>query len=140
MAEAHTFYLEILTPERPFYGGLAQGLILPSLDGQLGVEPGHEPAVTAMEPGELRYKMNDHWEVAAVGSGFAEIKQEYVIVLTSFAERPEEIDRMEEERARKRAQEALRQSHSQAEFRANQIMLARAMARLRNSRNPVNLD
>ena len=52
----------------------------------------------------------------------------------------EEIDRMEEERARKRAEEAMRQSHSQAQFRANQIMLARAMARLRNSRNNVNLD
>ena len=42
--------------------------------------------------------------------------------------------------SRRQAEEALRQSHSQAQFRANQAMLARAMARLRNSRSNINLD
>ena len=53
---------------------------------------------------------------------------------------PEDVDRSRAERTRRQAEEALRQSHSQAEFRANQAMLARAMARLRNSRNNINLD
>ena len=54
MADSGTFFLEIITPDRQFYEGLAQSLILPAVDGQMGVEPGHEPAVTAVEPGEMR--------------------------------------------------------------------------------------
>ena len=53
---------------------------------------------------------------------------------------PEEIDRKRAERAKEQAEEALRQSNSQAQFRSNQIMLARAMARLRNTHSRVNLD
>ena len=134
MAEEHTFYLEILTPEHPFYTGPAQGLILPSLDGQMGVEPGHEPAVTAMEPGELRYKVEGRWETAAVGSGFAEIKPDYVILLASFAERPEEIDLKRAEAARERAEEHLRQKQSIQEYYRSKAALARAMARLKTRR------
>ena len=47
-------FLEIITPERQFYIGPAEELVIPAIDGLYGVQPGHEPAVTAMEPGELR--------------------------------------------------------------------------------------
>ena len=80
MAEAHTFYLEIITPERQFYIGPADALILPAVDGEMGIYPGHEPVVTVIEPGELRYKAEGQWKPAAVGSGFAEIKPDYVIL------------------------------------------------------------
>ena len=50
MAEASTFYLEIITPERQFYIGPAEALVFPAVDGEMGVYPGHEPAVTAVEP------------------------------------------------------------------------------------------
>ena len=99
MAEAHTFYLEIITPERQFYIGPAEALVFPAVDGEMGVYPGHEPAVTAVEPGELRYKVDGKWEPAAVGAGFVEIKPDYVILLVGFAEHPEEIDRKRAEAA-----------------------------------------
>src|SRR5699024_11068013 len=102
MAEANTFYLEIITPERQFYIGPAQALIFPAVDGQMGVYAGHAPTVTAIEPGELRYKVDDVWEPAAVGAGFAEIKPDYVILLVGFAEHPEEIDRKRAEAAKLR--------------------------------------
>ena len=38
MAGENTFYLEIITPDRQFYVGPAQSLILPAVDGQMGVE------------------------------------------------------------------------------------------------------
>ena len=44
MAEASTFYLEIITPERQFYIGPAEALVFPAVDGEMGVYPGHEPA------------------------------------------------------------------------------------------------
>ena len=134
MAESNTFYLEIITPERQFYTGPAEALVLPAVDGSMGVYPGHEPVVTAIEPGELRYKVNGAWEPAAVGSGFAEIKQDYVILLVGFAEHPEEIDRKRAEAAKARAEERLRQKQSIQEYYHSKAALARAMARLKAKR------
>ena len=134
MAEPGIFTLEIITPERQFYIGPAQALILPAVDGEMGIYPGHEPVVTAIEPGELRYKANDKWEPAAVGAGFAEIKPDYVILLVGFAEHPEEIDRKRAEAAKERAEERLRQKQSIHEYSHSTAALARAMARLKTRR------
>ena len=108
--------------------------MLPAVDGQMGVYPGHEPAVTAVEPGELRYKAEGKWEPAAVGAGFAEIKPDYVILLVGFAEHPEEIDRKRAEAAKERAEERLRQKQSIHEYYHSKAALARAMARLKTRR------
>ena len=64
-----SFYLEIITPERQFYIGPAHALIIPAVDGEMGIYPGHEPVVTAIEPGELRYESEGDWERAVGGAG-----------------------------------------------------------------------
>ena len=120
MADQSTFYLEIITPERQFYIGTAEALVIPAVDGEMGIYPGHEPVVTAIEPGELRYKAQGKWEPAAVGAG--------------FAEHPEEIDRRRAEAARARAEERLRQKQSIQEYHHSKAALARAMARLKTRR------
>jgi F-type H+-transporting ATPase subunit epsilon len=126
-----TFYLEIISVDRQFYIGPAEGLILPILDGQYGVLAGHEPTVTAIEPGELRYKVNGQWQPAAVSGGFAEIMPEYTVVLISSAEHPDEIDIKRAEAARERAEERLRHKQSVVEYYNSKAALARAMARLK---------
>ena len=131
MAEQNTFYLEILTPERQFYTGPAVSLVVPAVDGQMGIQPGHEPAVTAIEPGELRFLADGQWQTAAIGSGFAEIMPDYAILLVSFAERPEEIDLKRAQAAKQRAEERLRQQKSVHEYYHSKAALARAMARLK---------
>lgn len=134
MAENSTFYLEIITPERQFYIGPAEAIIFPAVDGEMGVYPGHEPVVTAIEPGELKFKTGGEWKPAAVGAGFAEIKPDYVILLVGFAERPEEIDLKRAEAAKQRAEERLRQKQSIHEYYHSKAALARAMARLKTRR------
>ena len=134
MAEESTFYLEIITPERQFYIGPAEALVIPAVDGERGIYPGHEPRVAAIEPGELRYKANGKWEPAAVGKGFVEVKPDYVILLVGFAEHPEEIDRKRAEAAMQRAEERLRQKQSIHEYYHSKAALARAMARLKTHR------
>ncbi len=127
----NTFYLEIITPERQFYTGPASGLVMPALDGEYGVQPGHEPVVTALRPGTARFCADGKWTEVVVSDGFAEIMPDYVILLASSAERPEEIDRDRAERARERAEERLRQKQSLREYHLSRAALARAMARLR---------
>lgn len=128
------FHVKIISSNRTFYEGVCHCLILPAVDGEMGIYPGHEPVVTVIEPGELRYKAEGQWEPAAVGSGFAEIKPDYVILLVSSAEHPEEIDRKRAEAAKARAEECLRQKQSIHEYYHSKAALARAMARLKTRR------
>ena len=38
MAEGKCFHLEVVTPDRQFYIGDADSLVLPAIDGYMGVE------------------------------------------------------------------------------------------------------
>ena len=67
--------------------------------------------------------------------GFAEIMNNRVSVLVNTAERPEDIDVKRAEEAKERAEERLRQKQSIQEYHLSQASLARAMARLKASRN-----
>ena len=119
---AKTLYLEIITPEKQFFTGNVEGIVLPALDGQYGVQPGHEPIVTALEPGNVRYCVDGAWKEIVVTQGFAEIMPDYAIMLVSTAER-----------AKQRAEERLRQQQSIQEYYHSKAALARAMARLKAS-------
>ena len=83
-----TFMLEIITPEKQFFTGEVESLIIPAVDGSYGVQAGHEPIVTAIEPGEARYKVDGVWHTAVVTQGFAEIMSDYAVVLVATADRP----------------------------------------------------
>ena len=129
---ANTFYLEIVTPERIFFSGKVLSLILPTLDGQRGVMAGHEPMVTAVESGVLKYRTEDNqWNFAAVSRGFGEVMPEYVILLVSTAEHPSEIDEQRARQALSRAQQRLHTLPTdQAEYGFAREALNRAQARL----------
>ena len=128
---ANTFHLEIVTPHRLFFSGPAEELIFPALDGLYGVEAGHEPEVTALSAGTLQYKADGVWNLAAVSDGFVEIMPDYVILLVSAAEHPDEIDENRALAAKARAEERLRQQQSLQEYHRSKAALARAMARLK---------
>ena len=130
---ANTFYLEIVTPERIFFSGKALSLVLPTLDGQRGVMAGHEPMVTAVESGVLKFRTEDgQWNFAAVSRGFGEIMPEYVILLVSTAEHPGEIDVQRARQALDRAQHRLHTLPTdRAEYGFAREAVDRAQARLR---------
>ncbi|MDK2800167.1 MAG: F-type H+-transporting ATPase subunit epsilon [Clostridiales bacterium] len=126
-----TFYLEVVTPERVFFGGDAQMVIVPTTDGSLGVMAEHEAMVTAISIGELKIKVNDEWKVAAIANGFMEIMPHYVIILADSVEWPEEIDIKRAQAAKERAEERLRQHQSRIEHLRTQAAIRRALTRLR---------
>lgn len=129
----NSFSLEILTPDRQFFAGKVESMVLPIIDGEYGVQPGHEPVVTIVAPGTLRYLVDGQWHLAAVTSGIAEIMPEYTVLLLSAAEHPEEIDRSRADAAKSRAEERLRQKTSIQEHLNSQAALSRAIARIKIS-------
>ena len=100
-------HLDIVTPEKKIFSDTVDNVYLPGADGEMGILPMHSGLVTALQPGELRYSYKGQIETLAVGSGFAEITQSQVIVLTDSALGEAEIDESHVEAAIKRAQERL---------------------------------
>ena len=127
-----TFYLEMVSPQNIFFSGNARQVVLPALDGAFGILPNHEPMVTAITAGILRYQdQHGRWHMAVVSDGCVEVMPERVIVLAATIERPEDIDRNRALAAKARAEERLRQRQSQHEYYQTQAALSRALARLK---------
>jgi F-type H+-transporting ATPase subunit epsilon len=99
--------LHIVTPEKKIFSDLVDNVYLPGADGELGILPQHVGLVTALKPGELRYAYHGTTQTLAIGSGFAEVTQTKVVVLTDSAYGEAEIDEEHVEAAIKRAQEKL---------------------------------
>lgn len=134
-----TFDLEIVATDKIFYRGPCVSLVIPGLDGEYGILARHEMMVAAVKAGELRYTVDEEVRVAAVGDGFVEVTPEKVVVLTDFAERPEDIDVKRAEMAKERAEERIRLKKSELEYVHSQAALSRAMARLKVSRRNRNI-
>jgi F-type H+-transporting ATPase subunit epsilon len=99
--------LEIATPSRLVVSETVDEVVAPGSEGSFGVLPGHAPFLTTLGIGELTYRIGrDEYHVAVAG-GFAEVRNDKVIILVDTAERPDEIDRARADRARQRAEQRL---------------------------------
>ncbi len=127
-----TLKLEIVTPEKLAYSDDVDSVVLPAVEGEMGVLPMHIPLMTMIKPGELLVKKGHEEKVLAVGEGFVTINQTSVRVLTDMAIEWEAIDESAAEAAVKRAQEAVAAKHELGgeESAAVQAALAKSLAQL----------
>ena len=101
-------HLEIVTPEKKIFSDTVDDVYLPAADGEMGVLELHAALITSLAPGELRYQKDGQTHELAIGTGFAEVTQEKVTVLTDEAEGEDEIDEAANEAAIQRAEEELK--------------------------------
>ena len=126
--------LELTTPTRLVVSEQADEVVAPGSEGYFGVLPGHAPLLATLGAGELMYRQGAREHYLAVSGGFAEVRDDRVIVLADTAERPEEIDRARAERARQRAEQQLSgTSREEVDYAGCAAELARAQARLQVS-------
>ena len=127
-----TFGLEIYASNKLFFSGRARSLTVPVEDGEKAFLAHQADLIAAIVPGEMRYEDADgNKMVVAVSSGFVEMINNRGKIFCLTVERPEEIDVRRAQEAKERAEEQLRQKQSIQEYRMSQLALARAMTRLR---------
>jgi len=100
--------LEIVTPEAKVYSDTIDAVVIPTVEGEIGVLPGHIPLLTQIEHGELRVTKGTATHMLAVSGGFAQIDGDRVRVLAEHAITEEKIDENAVEAALKRAEEQLK--------------------------------
>ena len=99
--------LEIVTPEARVYSDTIDTVVIPTVEGEVGILPGHIPLLTQVEDGELRVTKGGVTQFLAVSGGFAEVEADTVRVLAEHAITEEKIDEKAVEDALRRAQEQL---------------------------------
>lgn len=99
------YKLEIVTPERTFYKGMCESIVLDTGSGKMGVLYGHVPVVVSLPPGEMVIKMDGEDKVAVCSGGFMEMlgKRAYI-----FAQSIEWLEEIDVQRAMEAAQRARR--------------------------------
>ena len=102
--------LEIVTPEARVYSDTIDSVVIPTVEGEIGILPGHIPLLTQVGAGELRVLKNGKTELLAVGNGFAEIDGDKVSVLAERAIAEDQIDEKLVEEAMKRAERAIHEA------------------------------
>ena len=121
--------LEIVTPESKSFSDDVDSVVIPGVEGEIGVLPMHAPLMTLLQPGELRVMKNGEETRLAVGEGFVEITQEKIAVLTDMAVKESEIDESAAEEAIRRAEEAMRgERMSDEEQATTKAALMRSLA------------
>ena len=108
---AKTVKLQIITPEKLFYEGEVEIVIVRTLLGEEAFMSDHIWALKLLDVGELwlREGGQKKYKVAAISGGFVDVKDD-IMVFADAAEWPEEIDVDRQNATILRAQEKLKEA------------------------------
>ncbi len=123
--------LELATPTKLAVSATVDEVVIPGSQGYFGVLPGHAPLLATLGIGELTYRVGRDERHLALSGGFAEVRNDKVIILADAAETPEDIDRERAERAKQRAEQRLSgRSQEEIDYTRAMCALMRALTRL----------
>ena len=67
---ANEFAVEIVTPDKTFYNGNAEMIIVRTTEGDRGILKNHRPLVAGLSTGTLRIKKDGKFKEAKISGGF----------------------------------------------------------------------
>ncbi|MEQ1691874.1 MAG: ATP synthase F1 subunit epsilon [Gemmatimonas sp.] len=78
--------VSVISPERVLFEGVAQGVVAPAFDGELGILPLHAPLMTLLGRGTLRVSTAEGERRFSIDGGFLQVVDNQVRVVTERAE------------------------------------------------------
>ena len=113
----------------------AYEVLLPTLDGVIGVLPGHMPLISAATHGvvSVRHNANDKddmMDVFAISGGVVEVANNTLRVLVDEADHSDEISEIEAQKAFESAQKMKSEAKDQVSLEHAQSLVDRSMVRL----------
>jgi len=132
MADTHTITVDVVSAEEQIFSGEAEFVVLPGVDGELGIYPRHTPLFTQIKPGAVRIKVPGQAaeELVFVQGGFLEVQPHKVTVLADTAIRAHDLDEVKAMEAKKRAEDAMLNKESDETMASAQAELSVALAQL----------
>jgi len=126
-----TIHCDIVSAEAGIFSGLVESLVATGEMGELGVNYGHAPLLTALVPGPVRITLqNGEEQVFYVSGGFLEVQPGVVSILADTAIRAADVDEAAAEEARREAEQALANQTGDFDYGRASAQLAEAAAQL----------
>jgi F-type H+-transporting ATPase subunit epsilon len=104
-----TIRCEIVSQDRLVFEGDVDIVVIPGLEGEMGILPNHAPLLAILKMGVIKVRAGSGEEIFTVTGGVVEVQPDVVTVLANAAENVEEIDIARAEEARRRAEKILEQ-------------------------------
>jgi F-type H+-transporting ATPase subunit epsilon len=98
---------EIVSQDRTVFEDDVDIVVLPGMDGEMGILPHHAPLLTTLKYGLIKVRIKEQEQIFTVAGGVAEVQPEIVTVLADAAENVVEIDEERAQAAKRRAEEML---------------------------------
>ena len=128
-------HVELVTQERKIFDEPnADMVILPGIEGEMGILPRHAPLLTTLGFGEMVVRKGGKEERFAIYGGVVDVRPDKVVVLADTAESSFAINTEKAEAARNRAAQTLAQGLPPEMNRAAALELRRAEMALKLSR------
>ncbi|MEZ5523616.1 MAG: F0F1 ATP synthase subunit epsilon [Pseudomonadales bacterium] len=129
---AMTVHCDIVSAEEKIFSGLVEMVIVAGALGDLGITPGHAPLLTEVKPGPIRLILdNGEEEIFYASGGFLEVQPHLVTVLSDTALRADDVNEAAALEAKKMAEQAMQDQHSEIDHALAAAQLAEAVAQLR---------
>jgi len=129
---AHTITVDVVSAEEQIFSGEAEFVVLPGIEGELGIYPRHTPLFTQIKPGAVRIRVPGQAqdELVFVQGGFLEVQPHKVTVLADTAIRAHDLDEVKAMEAKKRAEEVMQNKESAETMAVAEAELSIALAQL----------
>ena len=122
----------IVSPEGELFSGEIEMLTADGGAGEIAITPRHAPLLTNLKPGPVKLVLEGgEEEVFFASGGFLEVQPGVITLLTDVAERADDIDAAEAERAKELAARDLEDQKSELDYSLAAARLAEAAARLK---------
>ena len=70
------FNLKVVTPEKVFFDGETEQIILSTVCGEIGILARHESYVSILPPGPMKIKIGNEFKIAAISQGVVKVSKE----------------------------------------------------------------
>ncbi len=100
---------EIVSQDRQVFSGEANMIIVPGIQGEMGILPNHAPLLSTLKFGILRVRYHGQEQAFTIAGGVIEVQPDVVTVMADAAENVQEIDVSRAEAAKRRAEEILKE-------------------------------
>lgn len=128
-------HLKIITHEKVVFDENVDEIYTKTTDGEMGVLKNHVPIMSALDIGVTKAVKDNVPIYFTTMGGVFQYKDDEALILTTTAERGEEIDVARAKEALKRAQARLVDSEAEIDAKRAEAAVARAMARLKATLN-----
>ncbi len=126
-------HVDVVSAEESIFSGLAEMVVVPGEQGELGIYPRHAPLLTRIKPGSVRIKLADKQgeeTLIYVSGGILEVQPNVVTVLADTAIRGADLDEARAQEAKRAAEEAMKNRTSDVDYAKAQAELAEAIAQI----------